>query len=202
MRRLVFPLLLAGMLFAGYQSATGNGYGTAGGERGMVRPLLGGDSRCVAVFPDGPGIAPSACLKPDGSPAPGVALESDVGPAGDLGARGFGAVLTRQQVAELWLKHGGDPSQVRTAVAVATAESGRQGTAANTSNDDGSQDYGLWQINNIHRVRFEQVTGVPYSAGVNDPDLNTRFAVFLQHEQGWRPWVAYTSGSYLKHLEA
>lgn len=64
MKRLVFlGLVLFGVL-AVYQSATGNGYGTEGGAAGKVRPLFGGESQCVRVHPEGPGIAPlpSACF--------------------------------------------------------------------------------------------------------------------------------------------
>jgi hypothetical protein len=66
MRRPLVALGVLFALFAVYQSATGNGYGTEGGAVGKVRPIFGGDSQCVQTFPEGPGIAalPSACFPP------------------------------------------------------------------------------------------------------------------------------------------
>lgn len=129
----------------------------------------------------------------------GAAPAGDVQAAGDFGGQGYGEVLSHEQVRELWRRYGGDPSQATTASAVATAESGRRPRAANTTNTNGSADFGLFQINTIHRQRFEDVTGRSWS-DVYDPDANTAYAVFLQREQGWRPWVAYTSNAYSRYL--
>jgi hypothetical protein len=53
----------------------------------------------------------------------------------------------------------------------------------------GGGNHGLFQINNVHRSSFEQVTGVAFEDGVYDPDLNSRFARWLYDQQGWEPWA-------------
>lgn len=92
MRRLLLPLLLMGFGFAFYQSATGNGAGTEGGRRGMVRPLFGGDSVCPTTFNDSPGIAPSSCLQPVGG-TPRAEGDSAPPPMAACGLAGLDAVL-------------------------------------------------------------------------------------------------------------
>ncbi len=51
-----------------------------------------------------------------------------------------------------------------------------------------TNDHGLFQINHVHRAKFTEVTGQPWSA-VYDPEHNTRYAKFLHDEAGWRPWT-------------
>jgi len=67
--------------------------------------------------------------------------------------------------------------------AVVECESGHNHLAVSP---DGSN-HGLFQINNVHRSTFEQVTGKPW-ADRYDPVLNTAFAKWLYDQQGWRPW--------------
>lgn len=191
MRRLLLPVLVMGLALAFYQTATGNGYGTEGGQRGMVRPLFGGAPRCVELSSD-PNSAwlPSTCGKPE-------AVDVSTGPppevvsAGEFGGRGYGPVLSMAEVEALWVQYGGDPSQAHVAAAVATAESGRRPAAVNASNSNGSVDRGLFQMNSIH-------------GGCSTFDLaeNVRCAVELQRSGGWRHWVAYQTGAYRKYLEA
>lgn len=81
-----------------------------------------------------------------------------------------------------------------TAVAVALAESSGRPRATN-ENTNGSKDYGLWQINTVHQ-----------GAGFNpnkafDPEYNAKWAHRLFQESGWKPWVAYNTGSYEKFLD-
>jgi hypothetical protein len=52
----------------------------------------------------------------------------------------------------------------------------------------GGGNHGLFQINNVHRGTFEQVTGQPWSA-VYHPFYNTLFAKWLYDQQGWQPWA-------------
>lgn len=208
MRRALVLLLIAGFMFAGYQGVTGNGVdcGPTGGDscqvsegarQGRVRPLLGGDSQCLIL--GGTGYRPSKCEE-DGRPVEGAIQSSEVVAAGDFGGLGHGAVLSMADVEALWVRQGGRPSDAHVAAAVATAESGRRPAAVNGTNTDGSADGGLFQINTVHRVRFEQVTGASYASGVYEVDANVRYAVHLQAEQGWKPWVAYTSHAYEKYL--
>lgn len=166
--------------------------------------IIGLDGRyhCVRLDPTS-GYTPAGCREqttPTGQDLYVVA-DDQVETAGDLGATGHGAVLTSAQVRDLWVSQGGPYDQAAVAAAVATAESGRRPTALNVTNANGSKDFGLFQINTIHRADFEQVTGRPW-ADVLDPTVNTRFAVHLQHRQGWQPWVAWWSGAWRKHLGA
>ncbi|HKO83934.1 MAG TPA: hypothetical protein VJ140_05085 [Actinomycetota bacterium] len=93
MKRAAGGLFLLVFAFAGYQSWSGNGVGTEGGERGMIRGLFSGVNQCPTTFHEGPGIAPSSCLQPvagtpraedDGAPAPAPSV---------CGAAGMDAVL-------------------------------------------------------------------------------------------------------------
>lgn len=192
MKRLLFPLVLVFVALAFYQSATGNGIGengqpTPGMVRGMVRPILGGDSQCVQL--GGSGYVESACDAPAAETGPPVE-RSAVVTAGEFGGTGHGAVLTMEQVGQLWIDAGGNPSEARLAAAVATAESGRRPSAVNGSNSDGSIDRGLFQMNSIH-------------GGCSTFDLaeNVRCAVKLRGSpNGWNHWVAYKTGAYRKYL--
>lgn len=80
------------------------------------------------------------------------------------------------------------------AVAVAGAESSWRADATN-DNTNGSRDYGMWQINTVHRAIL--------AAGQwQDPASNARMAKQVWDDAGgsWRPWVTYNTGSYEKHL--
>lgn len=53
----------------------------------------------------------------------------------------------------------------------------------------GGGNHGLFQINNVHRASFEQVTGQPWSMRY-DAYQNTFFAKWLYDQSGgWRPWT-------------
>lgn len=51
-----------------------------------------------------------------------------------------------------------------------------------------TNDYGLFQINAVHREGFEAVTGAPWDA-VFHPEYNTVFAHYLWSEFGWSRWT-------------
>ena len=70
------------------------------------------------------------------------------------------------------------------ATSVATCESGLDPNAVSP----GGGNHGLFQINNVHRGTFEQVTGQPWTA-VYDPYFNAVFAKWLYDQQGWQPWT-------------
>lgn len=181
-------LVLLVVAFAGYQSASGNGSGTPGGERGMIRPIFGGESQCLVL--GGEGYQPSACMTPEGQPVADAVSSNEVVAAGEFGGQGHGAVLSMEEVERLWVQAGGNPSEARLAAAVATAESGRRPLAVNVSNGDGSTDRGLFQMNSIH-------------GGCSTFDLaeNVRCAVKLRGSaRGWKHWVAYNSGAYRRYL--
>lgn len=66
------------------------------------------------------------------------------------------------------------------AKAIVSCESNWNPKAVNTSNRNGSNDKGLWQINSIHKV--------PDSCRL-DPKCATDWAKRLFDRQGWKPWV-------------
>jgi len=81
------------------------------------------------------------------------------------------------------------PEDPRTAVAVASCESGLKATAYNDKNYNDSVDRGLFQLNSVHDDRMDELGLDPWS--VED---NTEFARMLYDESGWQPWVCYTKG--------
>ncbi len=67
------------------------------------------------------------------------------------------------------------------ALAIAQCESGIRAGAKNT-NTNGTQDSGVFQINDVHIKRF----GTLYKT---DPSENIRVAYEIYKKQGFRPWV-------------
>ncbi len=96
----------------------------------------------------------------------------------------------------------GDFISLRTAIAVALAESGGNTQAHNARPPDNS--YGLWQINMIgpmgpaRRRRF----GIRSNDELFDPAVNAR-AMFNLSAGGavWRPWSTFLRGDYRAHLD-
>lgn len=66
-------------------------------------------------------------------------------------------------------------------------------TEAVHTNGNGSKDYGLFQINDIHKAEFERTFKVAFLTGVYKADLNTRFAGILHARRGWQPWLNCSS---------
>lgn len=86
---------------------------------------------------------------------------------------------TCQEIATIWVDNGGSRSAVIDAVAVSSAESGRNNTAISSSGD-----YGLWQINAIH---FGTV-GINANNWI-DPNVNARAAIAIsQNGSNWAAW--------------
>lgn len=52
----------------------------------------------------------------------------------------------------------------------------------------GGGNHGVFQINNVHRRSFTQVTGQPWSA-VYEAQWNVMFAKWLYEQEGWDPWA-------------
>lgn len=79
-------------------------------------------------------------------------------------------------------------------VAIAYAESAGV-TNATHRNNNGTTDYGLWQINSIHK-------GLLASGSWSDPASNARMAYTIYSDAGkkWRPWATYNSGRYLAFM--
>jgi hypothetical protein len=80
------------------------------------------------------------------------------------------------------------------AVAVAYAESGWVPTASN-HNRDNSWDYGLFQINTVHKA-------ILAGGEWRDPGDNAVMAyqVWLDAKSRWTPWVTYNNGSHLPFM--
>jgi len=81
--------------------------------------------------------------------------------------------------------------QAETALKVFNCESGLSPFNINDKNAPGlGIDGGVAQINERwHKVRFEKMFGVPYEVGVFNPELNLKYAKFLQENSGWGAWV-------------
>jgi len=67
------------------------------------------------------------------------------------------------------------------ALAIAQCESGMRPTAKNR-NTNGTEDYGVFQINTVHQKRF----GTLYKT---DPSENIHVAYEIYKKQGFHPWV-------------
>lgn len=82
------------------------------------------------------------------------------------------------------------------ATAIALAESGGNTEAVNNKNANGSTDYGLWQINSVHK---DLLNGKDW----RDPAQN---AAMMYSVSGggtnWKPWSVYKSGAYMTHMGA
>jgi hypothetical protein len=83
--------------------------------------------------------------------------------------------------------------QIATATAIALAESGGRTDAKGGPNSNGTFDWGLFQINDVHK---------PTDAEKTDPLANARraYKIWVQAGHSFKPWATYNSGSYKKHV--
>lgn len=96
----------------------------------------------------------------------------------------------------------GIPSaQLATAAAIALAESGGETFVKGGPNSDGTFDYGLWQINDIHKNDSFVPNGNMQS--MFDPGNNAK-AMFVLSGGGtnWKAWSSFGNRSYLEHMTA
>jgi lysozyme-like protein len=102
--------------------------------------------------------------------------------------------ITDVQIANCAKAAGFSGSDLPIAIAIALAESGGNPTATH-KNNNGSTDYGLFQINSIHSDLLGQNNW-------SDPAANARMAysIFVQSNKTFNPWSTYKSGSYLRFL--
>lgn len=143
---------------------------TSGASSAMVAAIA------VANAKEGQGDLTSPCA-PDAGGAPGGANEAGAGVAAKAAARA-----------------GFTGHDLLVAVAVAGAESGWNPTATHL-NDDGSTDYGTWQINSVHAELLA-------AGDWRDPYSNALMAhrVWADAGSSWTPWTTFTSGAYLTRL--
>jgi len=102
------------------------------------------------------------------------------------------SVLTDQQLADAARAAGFPAAQIPTAVAIARAESSGNSSATHVNNN-GSTDYGVWQINSVHG---NLLAGQNWS----DPAANAKMAYQVWQSSGWNAWSTYKSGAYQKYL--
>ena len=84
---------------------------------------------------------------------------------------------------------------VRIALAVSKAENGTRQPDRFNINTNGTIDIGIFQINSVHFKR----EGCSL-AEIVDAYKNVDCAYQIWQEQGWNPWVAFTTNKYLGHL--
>lgn len=116
--------------------------------------------------------------------------------------------LTAREVAALAFSVGlRGTNTLATAVAVATAESGRNTDAHNPSGCDNS--YGLWQINMVEdRANCDELGpsrrkqyGIKSNNDLFSPMVNARaMGAISGNGSKWSPWSVYTSGKYKIHM--
>lgn len=93
----------------------------------------------------------------------------------------------------LWIQAGGSAALAPVMAAIALAESGGRVSAIGGPNNNGTYDYGLWQINSSH-------SSYNKADLTSDPLYNARAAVAIEKSQGLTAWSTYTSGAYEKYV--
>jgi hypothetical protein len=100
--------------------------------------------------------------------------------------------IDKVALAHLLLDAGLTPEEAVYMHAICGGESGYRIEAMNVDSQTGSEDYGLFQINEIHN---------PDMAQVYVPEYNVEIAVDIYRQQGYTAWVAYDNGHYQDFLE-
>jgi hypothetical protein len=103
---------------------------------------------------------------------------------GDISSAGVKGGYSKQQLAALWRRAGGDPGRASLMAAIALAESGGNPRVHNPSGASG-----LWQI-----------LGLPFPGDPFNPSTNARMAVAKYESQGLGAWEAYTNGAYRSYM--
>lgn len=104
------------------------------------------------------------------------------------------AVLSPNQIAGYVIQAGWSGNDVVTGTAVALAESGGKTDIIGPANSNGTRDYGLFQINSIHK---------PTDKDWQNPVVNAQMAKGIWEGRkkatgnGWQAWSAYSNGRYL-----
>lgn len=89
---------------------------------------------------------------------------------------------------------GASNSVLQTAVAIAKAESGLNPAAKGGPNSNGTYDWGLMQINDVHK---------PTQAQKTEPLANARMAfdIYTRAGKSFKPWSTYGNGAYKANME-
>lgn len=122
--------------------------------------------------------------------------------------RGMGELRARDQsdrleparvAARAAQKAGFRGDALRTAIAVAMAESGGNPRAANRTAPDDS--HGLWQVNYFGNLAKERTKKFGNQQAQYDPATNARAAYAISGGgKNWRPWTTFTSGKHKQYL--
>lgn len=99
----------------------------------------------------------------------------------------MGQTYSFSSAEQLWINAGGDPNVAPQMAALAFAESSYNPVATH-KNDDGTTDYGLWQINSVHNYDA--------NALLSNPAYNAEAAVAVYKAQGFGAWSAYGNANY------
>ncbi len=101
--------------------------------------------------------------------------------------------LSAVDVARLGSKAGWSGNDLVLAVAVSRAESGFNPGAVNKANSNGTEDYGLWQINSVHSTLF---TKYDWKDGQQNAYMAKAVWDGRKSGHGWEAWSTYTNGKY------
>lgn len=104
------------------------------------------------------------------------------------------SALSAVEIAQLARNAGWTTSQdVSLATAISFAESGGRVDAVGGPNKNGTYDYGLWQINSVHKAYDKDKL-------LADPQYNANAAHEIFVGQGWKAWSSFNNNSYAKFL--
>lgn len=121
----------------------------------------------------------------------GVAGGIDPDPGEVVVTPGGGREMSKSELVALYARHNfPDPNLT---AAIALAESGGDPSAINTSNEDGSVDRGLLQINSVHAQYI--------AARLFEPDYNAQAGYDISSGgTDYTPWVTFNTGAYIPFL--
>jgi len=119
----------------------------------------------------------------------------------------FGKRLLPRDVHDLLYRNGWtEPLNMTRMVATVQAESQFYSEAVGQVNSDGSQDFGLFQLNNGHWKDFAP-SHYEFVELSFDPEKAVKVARQLWHDDvkaggtGFRPWAAFNSGAYKEFVD-
>lgn len=110
--------------------------------------------------------------------------------------------LSEQQIAQLWVNQGGDPSYATVMARIAKRESGgRPGINNRGLNKNGTVDWGLYQVNDVWRK--DPVVGPLFRSGqILTAQGATKAAIHILKVQGPKAWATYNPATDQKYLGA
>ncbi len=106
-----------------------------------------------------------------------------------------GTQLSIDQVANLAFNAGvRTQTALATSIAICDVESGFRSDAVGGPNQDGSYDYGLWQINSAAHPQYSK-------AQMFDPTQNAAAMYYVSSSgTNWSAWTSYANGNYQQYM--